>query len=109
MKYEFEKLNLHFVSRFGFYEDIIYGRNFFEVTHNILGEKNKLNIPIPKNWFQMFKRDHFPNWLLKKFPVKNKTFGVLDIYFLYPHLKVSIPEERQYILYSKFEMMKSNG
>lgn len=105
-KQEFDRLDLYPNLKIEHYMDSFTQRNIWEIKNNILGEKNKLNIPIPENWFQMFKRDCFPKWLLKKFPVKNKIFGVLDIYFLYPHLKVSIPEERQYIHFARFEMMK---
>lgn len=32
-----------------------------------------LHVSYPKNWFEHFKEEKFPNWLKKRFPVKYKT------------------------------------
>lgn len=49
----------------------------FEISLKILGQRNLQQYDVwyefPKNWWQHFKLQHFPDWLLKKFPVKTKT------------------------------------
>jgi hypothetical protein len=34
-----------------------------------------LEINIPLNWFQAFKEEYFPKYLLKQFPIKYKTIS----------------------------------
>lgn len=43
----------------------------------------------PSSWWQHFKKSHFPNWLKKRFPVKEKETK-LDVTLLYPHLKTNL-------------------
>jgi hypothetical protein len=38
-----------------------------EVTQHV---DFQVSIPVPKTWWQMFKKKHFPKWLLNKFPVE---------------------------------------
>jgi hypothetical protein len=55
-----------------------------------------IELEIPKTWFQHFKEDYFPKWLLEKFPVKykGKTFCYkVSVDNIYPNLNLppSIP------------------
>jgi len=48
----------------------------FEVNMKILGQSNIQKYDVlyefPKNWWEHLKHQYFPDWLLKKFPVKVK-------------------------------------
>lgn len=44
----------------------------------------------PSSWWQMLKKEHFPKWFLKRYPVKY-TKTELTIKTLYPKLKTRIP------------------
>ena len=78
----------------------------YKIKTEIFGEKHKVKIYAPKNWFQMFKKQYFPNWLLKKFPVQNKELGILELYQLYPEIKASLPNEKHYLHLAQFEYKK---
>jgi hypothetical protein len=49
----------------------------YQISIKILGQSNirKYDVPIdiPASWWQHFKQDVFPAWLLEKFPVKKTT------------------------------------
>ena len=84
------------------YVDIASQNFVYKLKAEICGEHHKEKITVPEDWFQMFKKQYFPNWLLKKFPIKNRILGVLDLYQLYPHIKASIPEERHYVHFPRY-------
>ncbi len=46
-------------------------------------------IEVPATWWQHFKQAHFPKWLLRRFPVRMKTY---DADRLYP--EVSLPDKQ---------------
>jgi hypothetical protein len=46
----------------------------------------------PKTWWQMFKRDYFPKWLLEKYPIKTDRHEV-SVKTVYPHLKTKLPSK----------------
>lgn len=57
----------------------------------------------PKTWFQHFKNDHFPLWLLRKFPVKyheEKIKVVLKVGAVYPQLPEVFPKNLGTIRYA---------
>lgn len=56
----------------------------------------------PKTWFQHFKADLFPLWLLKKFPIKwheQKMLVNLDVGAVYPQLPEVYPKNLGQIRY----------
>lgn len=61
-----------------------------------------------KSWWQFFKKQYFPRWLLKKFPVKyikiTKRVEV-DVKAVYPRLAYYGSDDRfsKYILHSQIE------
>ena len=66
-----------------------------DVMGFVWGEKvdRKLVFEYPATWWQMFKQQYFPEWLLKRVPVKMKRKYV-DIYALYPDLKLEVSDKR---------------
>ncbi len=61
---------------------------------------------IPKTWFEHFKKECFPNWLLKKFPVKyniEKREIEYKVEAYYPHANISIDGgDRYYVRVNKY-------
>ena len=50
-------------------------------------------VTYPATWWQAFKRDYFPPWLLERFPVKWSTVK-FTFRTLYPDFRPSVPNER---------------
>ena len=80
-------------------EDLITDNIIYKIRGYLMGEKlreEKRNwkIKYPSYWWQMFKEQHFPKWLINKFPIKyiikrrNVTF---EIYELYPQFPIVRP------------------
>jgi hypothetical protein len=45
----------------------LYGQEYTDTKHE------KDHIDFPYSWFQMFKRDCLPGWVLDRFPVRNRV------------------------------------
>lgn len=46
----------------------------------------------PETWWDGFKKEHFPKWLLKKYPVKMKRVAIkINETRVCPHLPVNTP------------------
>lgn len=88
------------------FTDIITYNYIQELRLNILGEKNVKEVKIPSSWWQMFKQQYLPERFLKRYPVQSKCVGLFEYLVLYPHLKISLPEERRYISVTKFDSWK---
>ncbi len=60
----------------------------------LLGESmgHKAVFKYPLDWWQAFKKQWFPRWLLKKFPVMYRTIE-FDAKAYYPDFKPSLPPE----------------
>lgn len=43
-------------------------------------------LKVPKSWWQFFKKSHFPEWLLKRYPVQ---YDIIDIDVVLPEVKAS--------------------
>ncbi len=71
------------------------------IAYQDLGSPSKtVNVTVPKNWFQAFKRDCFPKFLLKRFPVIETTIPVtltVDVTALFPNIPCDLHKGR--ILY----------
>lgn len=54
-------------------------RIMYRITTQIWGEKRNETLIIPATWWQMFKEQYFPKWLLKHFPVEyyDMSFAIL--------------------------------
>ena len=50
-------------------------------------------VKYPATWWQMFKKQYFPGWLLQRFPVKEKVV-TLDMRVIYPDFKPALKNER---------------
>lgn len=75
---------------------LMYGRYALYIQREMYGEKIQKEVEVevsfsyPKTWWQHFKKENFPNWLLKKYPVEyayeTKTETVLlDRTFVFPN------------------------
>jgi hypothetical protein len=54
----------------------------------------KLEIKVPTSWWQHLKQDHFPQWAVKKWPVRYKTESKsyqFDVKALFPELQMNTP------------------
>src|SRR6187431_3365644 len=86
----FTRKELNFRSHVDGWVDHISNGFTYQLTAEVLGERKKFPINIPTSWFQMFKKEYFPKWLLKKYPVQYQDLGILELYQLYPHIAASI-------------------
>lgn len=56
----------------------------------------------PSTWFQMFKKSHYPKWLLNKYPVKytnHKSRRTIKFtrYETYPMANIAVPKDQRTI------------
>lgn len=62
------------------------------VTWSFLSEKQEpIKVSFPESWWQMFKKQYFPKWALKRWPVKEVVEKELSVRTVYPLLKTSVP------------------
>jgi hypothetical protein len=54
----------------------------------------------PVSWFEMFKQQHFPWWLLKRYPVRYKT---VKFTCLYPNWSPAIKAQRFNVIVREIE------
>ena len=67
------------------------------LSASVMGKKiDTIKINYPLNWKESFKERWFPQWALKKWPVKRK-YHEIDFHELYPDIKPSIPGKRMVI------------
>jgi hypothetical protein len=67
----------------------------FLMGEKLREERKDWKVSYPSSWWQMFKRQYFPKWLLKRFPVRHTTLKrkvVFKVYELYPKLPIAIPK-----------------
>lgn len=66
-----------------------------EVKGFVWGEKvdRIVMFEYPATWWQMFKQQYFPEWILERFPVRMQR-KYADIYALYPDLKLDVADKR---------------
>jgi len=65
----------------------------FRLEAHVYGNNRNYEIKgVPTSWWQHFKQDVFPAWLLKKFPVK-RTVHKIDVVSLYPELSKRLQDE----------------
>ena len=48
---------------------------------------------VPINWFEHFRRDHFPKFVLHRFPVKYQEYEI-DLGAVYPKLPIAFPKQK---------------
>ena len=75
------------------------------INVDVFGEKDKKEVEFYSSWWQQFKSECMPKWFIKRYPIKFKKIGMLEYLVLYPHLKISLPEEKHYLVVSKYEPM----
>lgn len=83
-------------------EDFLYNEMAFRLSAMIPAEKlrdetHTVTFQSPKTWWQHFKKQYVPAWLLKRFPVKyqiqQRNFEV-KTYALYPELPIALPDDK---------------
>lgn len=63
--------------------------------------KHEIFAAYPDTWWQHFKRDYFPEWALRRWPVRyRRETATFDIRVIYPDLKISVPDEQWRVHYS---------
>lgn len=55
-----------------------------------------IEIKYPEDWWQAFKHRWYPDWLLKRYPIRYKEH-IIDVKAFYPGYKVSIPEREIFL------------
>jgi len=84
------------------FEESTYTRNFvLQITQTVCSENaGFVEVEYPIDWWEAIKERWFPDWALKRWPVKYKKVTVKAKAF-YPN--VFIPEERYFIRLTKEE------
>jgi len=86
----------------------MFGGLAFRVERSSFGEHKREDVEVqfefPSSWWQHFKQQHFPKWLLKRFPVvmkKHRGKYRVDARFYFPDLPIdhADPNLRVYIPY----------
>lgn len=62
-------------TRLGIFDELV-----TELVAEVLAEEvdnrsKEVSFEVPATWWDHFKRDYFPDWLLYKFPIKQKTLS----------------------------------
>lgn len=74
----------------------------FQLRAEVMAEKledrtQMITFKVPKSWWQHFKQEKFPKWLLRKFPVKLSLcvkFVTFKHYATYPELPLVFPKDK---------------
>ncbi len=82
-------------------DDFVADRIIYKIRGYLMGEKLReeksiLEVSYPCSCWQMFKKQYFPKWLLKKFPVKYETVRKkveFKVYELYPKFSKVCPND----------------
>lgn len=87
----------------------------YELHTEVMAEKvenrvQKVTFEFPKSWWQYFKKEYFPKWLLKKFPVKSELSSksvIFNRYATYPQLPLIFPPDKiGRIVYKEYSTIK---
>ena len=60
---------------------------------------------VPKTWIDHLRNDHFPRFLIRKFPIKFKVIEIpveIEVGAVYPKLKQTFKQDEQRIIYMPF-------
>ena len=74
-------------------DDIVFAIRGYLSGEKLREEKRNWKIKYPSSWWQMFKEQYFPQWLINKFPIKyiikrrRVTFKVYELYPQFPVVK----------------------
>jgi len=66
------------------------------IRKSIMAEEKPVEekvIEYPRDWWQHFKKDCFPKWLLKKYPVKTRKH-TLKVRAVYPDFKPALRSQK---------------
>lgn len=75
------------------FRDVEAGAMIQRLTVWVLSHEGKRVIyRTPRNWWQMFKRDCFPPWVLRWFPV-DEVVEVVESKTLFPFPRIKFPDE----------------
>lgn len=78
--------------------DEVFEQMCVEIRGFVLAEEVgevKHGIAYPKDWWQAFKARWFPQWALRRWPVKERRVEwVVDIKCAYPHFRPALPKEK---------------
>lgn len=96
-------------------EDNVIDALVFRLEAEVMTEKledrtQTTTFEVPKSWWQHFKQEWFPGWLLKRFPVKFESYFktvIFKHYATYPQLPLVFrPDEVGRIVYKDFVTVK---
>jgi hypothetical protein len=79
-------------TRLRHYKDHIAGQVVCQLLHSVYGQKRPFDFDYtyPATWWEHFKQDCFPKWLLRRYPPKMKTKRIsYDAYALFPEIPVT--------------------
>ena len=85
---------------FTVYEDQILRQMIYSVRGYILGTNDVAIVRVPKNWWQMFKYEHFPKWLLNYFPVAYREIKI-DYAVIFPKMSLMFSGEEMKLRINK--------
>jgi hypothetical protein len=93
---------------------LVYQLSTYVLAEEVENRTKTVNFEYPKSWWQMFKQQYFPKWLLKRFPVKTKKdtrLVTFKKYATYPKAPaVAFPEGYGgKIVYKSFITEKKGG
>ena len=85
-------------------KQMLVGLSTTVLAHNFEDHKRTVTIPMtfqhPATWWDMLKRDHFPEWLLQRFPVRSveetktgKRTVTFKKYATYPEADIALPPQ----------------
>lgn len=75
--------------------DLILNQMMYRLTGYVAFEDQQdYKYYTPTSWWQMFKQEYFPIWLLKRFPITRKETAI-TVKTIYPFLKTKLPPEIQ--------------
>ena len=71
------------------YYQALFARTVMEMWGSSKEVELEVSVHIPDGWWQAFKKDHFPEWLLRVFPVRTLKVSekkVYEIAVMFPEL-----------------------
>ncbi len=83
LRLQFQQLDLKKI------EDVILDELVYELRAWFWSRENCHELITPANWWEMLKRDHAPQWFLKRWPVQNRISYVMRT-VIYPEITVPV-------------------
>ena len=94
-----------------FLRSLVYKIKTEFLSEKLVDETIHAKFFFPKTWWQMFKQEHFPKWLLTRFPVKEDVFIKryrFTKHAVYPELPHTFTKAKKYYLREFLNPLDSN-